>query len=218
MIAYLYQPKRRRAGRVIHARMYRARIRFEGECKQQDIPLHVTERRSAEQKLQQILVQHDREAVGLIVPKKVREAAETPLREHLRAYLGDLAARGRVPRYVKGVETCVETLATECAWEFLRDITPESFMAWRQGQRRAAKTVNEYLAAARTFLKWAVSLGWLVRSPLESVKGSARRGSPEAGAAGLHGGRNPTAARGGWTSEAGLSGGRADRDSARRRR
>ncbi len=47
-------------------------------------------------------------------------------------------------------------------------------------------------------------------------EGSARRGSPEAGAAGLHGGRNPTAARGGWTSEAGLSGGRADRDSARR--
>ena len=79
MIAYIYRPKRRRDGKLVFARLYRARIRFPDEHKAKDIPLHVTEKRSAEQKLQQILNEHSQESVGLIAPKKIREAAETPL-------------------------------------------------------------------------------------------------------------------------------------------
>ena len=69
MIAYIYRPKRRRDGKLIFARLYRARIRFHDEHKAKDIPLHVTEKRSAEQKLQQILNEHSQESVGLIAPK-----------------------------------------------------------------------------------------------------------------------------------------------------
>ena len=49
MIAYVYQTKRRRNGKLVAGRMYRARVRFPGEHKTKDIPLLVTEKRSAEQ-------------------------------------------------------------------------------------------------------------------------------------------------------------------------
>ena len=54
MIAYIYRPKRRRNGKVVYARLYRARVRFPGEHRMRDIPLEVTEPRSADQKLQQM--------------------------------------------------------------------------------------------------------------------------------------------------------------------
>jgi hypothetical protein len=62
--------------------MYRARVKFPGERKMRDIPLEVTELRSAEQKLQEILKEHSQESVGILAPQKMREAAATPLAEH----------------------------------------------------------------------------------------------------------------------------------------
>jgi hypothetical protein len=47
MIGYIYRPKRRRNGKVVFGRLYRARVRFPGEHKMRDIPLEVTEQRSA---------------------------------------------------------------------------------------------------------------------------------------------------------------------------
>ena len=170
MIAHVYRPKRRRAGQAVVGRMYRARIRFEGERRTRDIALKVTEQRSAEQRLRQLLTEHDRECTGLVAPKRVREAAETPLVEHLADYLADLGARGRVGRYVGGVRNYLHTLADECGWKLLQDITAESFLNWRKVQKLTPKTLNEYLVAARAFLKWAVRVGLVVNNALERVE------------------------------------------------
>jgi hypothetical protein len=94
MIGYVYRPKRRRNGKVVFGRLYRAHIRFPGEHKTRDIPLEVTEQRSAEQKLQQIL--KEQESVGLIAPQKMREAAETPLADHFKVFVQELKTSGCV--------------------------------------------------------------------------------------------------------------------------
>ena len=169
MIGYVYRPKRRRNGKVIFGRLYRARVRFPGEHKMRDIPLEVTEQRSAEQKLQQILKDHSQESVGLIAPQKMRDAAATPLAEHFPVFVQELKTSGCVKRYVQSVENYVGTLMKDCAWEYFKDVNAESFELWRQKQQKAPKTVNEYLVAMRAFLKWAERLGFIARNPLGKV-------------------------------------------------
>ena len=135
-----------------------------------DIPLEVTEQRSAEQKLQQILKEHSQESVGLLAPQKMREAAETPLADHFKVFVQELKTSGCVKRYVQGVENYVGTLMKECGWGHFKDVNAESFQAWRQEQEKAPKTLNEYLVAMRSFLKWAERLGFIVRNPLARVE------------------------------------------------
>jgi integrase len=170
MIAYIYRPKRKRNGRLISARLYRARIRFPNEHRTKDVPLQVTEKRSAEQRLQQMLVEYSQESVGLIASKKAREAAATLLTSHFAFYKRELATAGCVKRYVQGVENYVGTLMKDCKWEYFKDINAEAFQNWRQLQKKSPKTLNEYLVAVRAFLKWAQRLGYITRNPLEKVE------------------------------------------------
>lgn len=169
MIAHVYRPKRKRGGQTIVARMYRARVQLPGEHKVRDIGLGVTEVRSAQQKLQQLLAEASRESVGLIPKKSVREAASIRFAQHVGNYLGDLRARGRVPRYVHGVEVYLTTLARECRWNYLGDVSAESLTVWRQRQKKSAKTLNEYLTAARAFLKWSKVQRLIEENPLLEV-------------------------------------------------
>ncbi len=169
MIGYVYRPKRRRNGKVVFGRLYRARVRFPGENKMRDIPLEVTEQRSAEQKLQQILKDQSQESVGLLAPQKMRDAAAIPLAEHFPVFVQELKTSGCVKRYVQGVENYVGTLMKDCAWEHFKDVNAESFQVWRQKQTKAPKTLNEYLVAMRAFLKWAEGLGFIARNPLGKV-------------------------------------------------
>jgi len=169
MIAYVYQTKRRRNGKLVAGRMYRARVRFPGEHKTKDIPLLVTEKRSAEQKLQKILTDHSMASVGLIPPEKIQEAAAKQLKIHFGVYLKELATAGCVKRYVQAVENYVNTLLKECRWEYFKDVSAESFELWRQQQKKAPKTLNEYMVAMRAFLKWAERLGYVGHNALAKV-------------------------------------------------
>ena len=170
--AFVYRPKRRRNGKLVESSLYRARVRFPGEHKVRDVALGVTEKRSAEQKLAQILTEKSQESASLIPSKKAREAGQTPLKTHLGGFLQELATDGCVPRYVKGVETYVGTLIQQCGWEFFKDVDAETFELWRQKQSHSKqpKTLNEYLVAARAFFKWAVRLGYIKDNPLAQIK------------------------------------------------
>lgn len=172
LTAFVYNPSRRRGGKVVKSRLYRARVRFPGERKVRDIALGVTERRSAEQKLREILDENSRESASLIPSKKAREAAQTPLKTHLEGYLREIATDGCVPRYVQAVETYVKTLIQDCGWECFKDVDAETFELWRQknNHSKQPKTLNEYLVAARAFFKWAMRLGYIKANPLAQVK------------------------------------------------
>jgi len=176
MTAYVYLTSRRRKGKLISGRMYRARIRFPGEHKTKDIPLHVTEKRSAEQKLQKLLNEHSMSSVGLLPPQKMQEAATKPLKIHFGFYLKELATDGCVKRYLQAVENYINTLLKECRWEYFKDVSAETFELWRQQQKKAPKTLNEYLVSMRAFLKWAERLGHIGHNALAKVKTTRVRG------------------------------------------
>ena len=96
LTGFVYLPKRRHNGKLVVSDLYRARVRFPGEGKVRDIPLGVTEKRSAQQKLQDILTEHSQEAVGHLAPKRMREAAETPLADHFKVFVQELKTSGCV--------------------------------------------------------------------------------------------------------------------------
>jgi len=135
-----------------------------------DIPLGVTEKRSAEQMLQDILKEQSQEAAGLLAPRRMRDAAQASIAEHCEAFQRDLTAKGRVRRYIHAVGVYVGTLIKECHWEHLRDVTPESFTVWREKQTKAPKTLNEYLMGARTFFNWLVRQKMTKENPLANVE------------------------------------------------
>ena len=42
----------------------------------------------------------------------------------------------------------------ECGWKSLGEISPDQFLKWRRQHPAGAKTLNEYLSAANTFINW----------------------------------------------------------------
>ena len=66
-----------------------------------------------------------------------------------------------------------------CGWESFRDITASSFEDWCSKQKKAAKTLNEYLIAGNAFLNWLKrrTKGEL-QNPLEYVQKAKGNGEP----------------------------------------
>ncbi len=171
MISTPFKRKRRSDGKLQTSRTYYAKIRLSGESRISVISLGVTDKQVAQEKLSQIIRDNEKESVGLLPSKLVREASQQRLTEHLKDYLLNLQTMGRDTKYIHGVRKQLEVLMAKCGWEFYKDITARSFETWRADQKKAAKTLNEYLIAANAFLNWLKrrSKG-MMQNPLEYVQ------------------------------------------------
>jgi len=132
--------------------------------------LKTTDRRVAEKKQAELAAESQQEAAGIIAPKPLRDAAQRKLSDHLQDYLADVVARRRSEKHIDNIRHRVGVLIDECRWDVTRDVTADSFQEWRQQQRLSAKTLNDYLEAARCFLNWMVRHGRLVANPLSAVE------------------------------------------------
>src|SRR5207237_1465313 len=130
------------------------------------VALGVTDKQSAETKLRELIRDREREAAGIIAPKRIRDAANKSLGDHLLDYIADLRARKRAGGYVANVEMRLKKLAMECKWRQLIDVTAESFRTWRAKQTLAAKTLNDYLAAVWALFSWLERAEQVERNPL----------------------------------------------------
>ncbi|PTX92334.1 site-specific integrase [Opitutus sp. ER46] len=170
MLAHVYRPRRRKDGKVETARLYRGRYRLKGDFAITEVPLHTPDKRVAERMLAEIIAEREREKAGLIAPKTEREAANRSLDDHLKEFVADLGARGRVTRYTSMLASRFTRLATECQWKLPSDVTPQSFVAWRsQNKTLSRKTLNDFLATANGFLTWMTRQGNIARNPLADV-------------------------------------------------
>jgi len=65
-------------------------------------------------------------------------------------------------------------LLSQCKWECAKDISAESFSAWRSERQDkhgvSAKTLNEYLGAIRSLLNWMVKRNRISDNPLRIVE------------------------------------------------
>jgi integrase len=177
MIKTLYKPKRRRNGKRVVSRLYSARIRVDGERRISQIALGVSDRQVAEEKARKIVQEREKERVGLLPPKIQRDAAQCSLTKHIQDFVGDLRTKGPNARYVKEMEFKLTTLADECGWRLIGDVSADSFVQWRNKQTKAKKTLNEYLSAAKGLLNWMVKQRLTAANGLEAVGHVETRGN-----------------------------------------
>jgi integrase len=178
MIAHVYKPRRYDTdGKIILSRLYRGRIRLEGEYKVLDVGLKTTDKQVAEKMLADRIRELERERAGLIAPRLERESAQQPLSKHQDDFVADLVALGRTKKYSKLVMARFTRLAAECKWRMPGDITTNSFVSWRAQQTKLSpKTLNEYLNAANALLNWMVKQGRVSENPLRGMAHADVRG------------------------------------------
>jgi integrase len=171
MQAFIFKPKRKRNGKTVTSRLYSGRYKLDGDTEQQTVRLKVTDKRVAEQRLQDIVRQEERKRAGLLVSEVQASAAQRPLREHLDEFCAELRALNRSREYVKKIEQRAGKLIEVCNWQHVRDVTPDSFVSWRAGQGHlSAKTRNDYLDAAVALLNWLVKARRISENPLAHVQ------------------------------------------------
>lgn len=134
------------------SRVYRLRYRVGDNPRIFDVPLHTTNKEIAEANADRIIRDHERELFGVGVPKGLQDAAKQNLESHLADYLADLEARARSKSHIKHVRSRLPRLFKACRWKFIRDVSGESFLAWRaENQQLSQKTRNDYLDHASAF-------------------------------------------------------------------
>src|SRR5580765_4311421 len=100
MTEYVFKPKRRKNGNSVESRLYSGRYRVAGQTKTITVALGVSDKQAAEAKLRNVIRDLEREAAGIIAPKRIRDAANKSLGDHLLDYIADLGARRRAGGYV----------------------------------------------------------------------------------------------------------------------
>jgi integrase len=154
MMAFVFRTKRRVNGKVRPGRTYVGQYRLTGDLKPTRVPLGVSDKQVAEEKLRRIVREAEMEREGLIPPKEQRDAAKSPLSELFEEFASRRRGLGRDEKYVRELERKLQLLAKECRWQVVRDITAKSFEEWREKQPLTAKTRNEYHNALSAFCNW----------------------------------------------------------------
>jgi integrase len=169
MSGYVYRKTRIKNGKKVKDRTYRGRFKLDGELGQRDVALKVSDKQVAEKKLRELIKEAEQERAGIIAPRLRREAAQAPLESLMEEFLADVKGRGRTPAYTQGLRTQITRLMKAGNWKKFPDITPISFINWRNNSTLAPKTKNEYLAAIKEFIAWLVKYGKAESNSLKTV-------------------------------------------------
>lgn len=154
-------------------RFYSAKIKLESWPRLRTFALRVTDKRVAEEKLRQMVIEFEREDVGIIAPRQMRDGVNKPLGDHLAVFLADLTGRGRSANTLKRYRKSMVRTFKLCRWSKLSDITPRSFSEWRGQAKLAPKYVNDLLGILSTFLNWLERERVIMENPLRHA-GKAR--------------------------------------------
>src|SRR5258708_7152538 len=141
-----------------------------GRIKPRTFPLHVSDKRVAQQKLTKLIEELEREAAGHRAPPGQTEGGQAPPRTHLRAFLAECEATGRSRNTLGKNAHSLPKLFGRYRWIALRDITEDSFTAWREKSGLSPKTVNDLLSNMGAFLNWMKRRRLIVANPLEHVR------------------------------------------------
>ena len=110
------------------------------------------------------------QAAGLVVVDEKHLSAN--LSVHLAEYIGTLKRKGRSFDYYNPGKTRLKRIFAGCEWLTLRDISAarlEHYLSDLADDGLSTKTVNDYLAIARAFVKWCLRTRRLAGNPLEGV-------------------------------------------------
>ncbi|HWA09558.1 MAG TPA: tyrosine-type recombinase/integrase [Opitutaceae bacterium] len=178
MICYVFKRSRRVNGLREENKIYHGKLKLDTWARPRVFSLETTDRRIAEGKLQELAKDFEREALGLVPARSVREALKQPLEKLLGDFVADLRVRGRTPGTLRKYHGTLKLLFTRLGWRELREVSSRSFIQWRAKSKLGAKSVNDVLANAQGFFRWLRQHKLLLEDPLESVQRIDTRGHP----------------------------------------
>ena len=162
MLRFVFKPK--------GSRVYRIRYRLSDGPRIYDEPLRTHLKEIAETKARALVDEKEKELAGLVGTKPLRDAAQKALTAHHAEFVASLVARSRNKDHVIHAKNRLIRLFKECGWRQLRDMTPDSLEKWLSSQTEfSPKTLNEYVAHAKTFANWLERQGRLPVNPLRRV-------------------------------------------------
>jgi integrase len=119
--------------------------------------------------------QIEREAEGLAIPAKIKQANQLPLDKHLEHYLSQNEREWSIDYYNR-TDQRLRKLFRECGWQRIGQVSRSDFLNWRSKQKAAPKTLNDYLAMIRGFMKWLVECGYADTNELETIASLRKKG------------------------------------------
>jgi integrase/predicted DNA-binding transcriptional regulator AlpA len=176
-----FQKRHRKAGRVmgkvqafIRKRKDRSPFfllcwRLVGERRYSERSLGVRDEQVANQMLSKFIREKEDEAAGLVAPKSYRDAAAKSVADHMTDYVSFLRGKGCDADYVLRVGYRLKALREFCGWERFVDVTPDSFIRWRDDPetlKKAVKTRNDYVDDACSWCTWMVGQVRIPSAPL----------------------------------------------------
>ena len=176
MIKSVFKPTRKKNGKSVRSRIYWGQYRVDQADKISLVSLKTTDKRVAEQRLEEIVREVERERAGIAAPRALRDGAAKALTDHLMDFTADLVASGRSPEYVRKIESRCRLLLKVCGWTVARDVTLDSFLCWRRGATQSPRTRNHYLDAITALLLWMRKTARLDVDPLAGVSRVEARG------------------------------------------
>ncbi len=173
MQQFVFKPKRKVDGKTIIQRTYCGRYKLDGDKRLKQVSLGVTDKRVAETKLNEIVLQKQRKRAGI----KSSGDGKDLIKSSVQLFCKDLRVRGRGDKYINDVERFIRIVSEHAKWDTLIDINPEGFLNWRIANGdKAPKTLNEYLNSLNAFLNWLVDRGTIEINPLLKVPRAETRG------------------------------------------
>jgi len=172
MIFKVEKRRFRKNGELQMTRCYYLRYRFGDMLADRWKSLGVNELQTANRLARKFIEEQQQEAAGVIGPQLVRDAAQRPLQEHLNDYEADLITRGRAGRGGRGaglLKARIVLLIKENGWKLPAHVSADSFVAWRNRHKAAARTLNHYLQGMISFLNWMERVGRIKANPLKFV-------------------------------------------------
>jgi len=166
MKSYLFRPSRNGE----KSRLWSAGVRLDEWPRERRFPLHVTDKRVADQKLRALVTELEREDHGVGIPKPTREASKLSLNKHHEAFVAHCETIKLSPNSLSKYRHSLPKLFDRCRWVTIRDVTAQSFIDWRDASGLSPKTVNDLMCTMRTFLLWMKRKRLIIDDPLLVVR------------------------------------------------
>ncbi len=155
-------------------RFWWGKLQLDTDTRLSRFSLGTSDKRIAQAKLSEMLKEREKEALGLGVPRSVREAATMPIAGLLTAFLDDFqGATGTRALYRRTLTKLFKC----CCWKTLADVSARSFSEWRARCGLSPKTLNNLLGELQVFHGWLVHQRRAAENPLLHVQRINTRGT-----------------------------------------
>jgi len=160
---------------VLTSRRWLAKYR-NGDGLVVEVATDCTDKTAAEQRLRELERQADRIRAGVLTSteEKAVSRQQTPIAEHIEAYLSHLEAAETTSEHRANVRRGLDRIVNDCGFAKLADIVREPVEAWllaRAKEGMGARTRNTYRSAIHAFCNWCAdpSSPRLLSNPLDGL-------------------------------------------------